>query len=85
MFEKVKKIMSEEEVKALTHLTAECQKIKDQRDDTAKRIISGEDNRKMLIIGPCSADNQDAVCDYVARLAKVADKVKDKKIGRAHV
>lgn len=78
MFEKVKKIMSEEEVKSLTHLSAQSQKIKDERDLTAKKIISGEDKRMMLIIGPCSADSQDAVCDYVARLAKVADKVKDK-------
>lgn len=78
MFEKVKKIMSEEEVKSLTHLSAQSQKIKDERDLTAKKIISGEDKRMILIIGPCSADSQDAVCDYVARLAKVADKVKDK-------
>lgn len=78
MFEKVKKILSEEEVKKLTHLSQECQKLKNRRDETAKQIISGADKRKMLIIGPCSADNQDAVCDYVARLAKVADKVKDK-------
>lgn len=78
MFEKVKKILSEEEVKALTHLSAQSQEIKNQRDITAKAIIAGEDERMMLIIGPCSADNQDAVCDYVARLAKVAEKVKDK-------
>ncbi len=50
----------------------------DSRDDTAKKIISGEDGRFMLIVGPCSADNADAVCDYVSRLAKAADKVKDK-------
>lgn len=78
MFEKVKKIMSEEEVKSLTHLTPQCQKVKDERDAAAKKIISGEDKRMMIIIGPCSADNQDAVCDYVSRLAKVADKIKDK-------
>lgn len=78
MFEKVKKILSEEEVKALTYLSAQSQEIKNQRDITAKAIIAGEDERMMLIIGPCSADNQDAVCDYVARLAKVAEKVKDK-------
>ena len=78
MFEKIKKILSEEEVKDMTRLSAECQNIKDDRDQIARDIISGKDKRMMLIIGPCSADNQDAVCDYVARLAKVAEKVKDK-------
>ena len=34
----------------------------------------------MVIVGPCSADNEEAVCDYVSRLAKVNDKVKDKLI-----
>ena len=33
-----------------------------------------------MIIGPCSADNEDSVCDYVNRLAKVNEKVKDKLI-----
>ncbi len=78
MFEKVKKILSEEEVKGFSHLSKECQALKDSRDDTAKKIISGEDRRFILIVGPCSADNADAVCDYVSRLAKAADKVKDK-------
>lgn len=78
MFDKVKKILSEEEVKAVSHLKPEYQKLKNDRDEIARNIISGKDSRMMLIIGPCSADNEDAVLDYVSRLAKVADKVKDK-------
>ena len=78
MFDKVKKILSEEEVKQISHLKPEYQKLKNDRDETARNIIAGKDKRMMLIIGPCSADNEEAVCDYVARLAKVADKVKDK-------
>lgn len=78
MFEKVKKILSEEEVKNLCHLAPEYQKLKNERDETARNIIAGKDKRMMLIVGPCSADNEEAVCDYVSRLAKVADKVKDK-------
>ncbi|MDE6758367.1 MAG: 3-deoxy-7-phosphoheptulonate synthase [Clostridia bacterium] len=78
MFEKVKKILSEEEVKEISHLSSKYQKLKNDRDEIAKKIIAGEDNRLMLIVGPCSADNQDAVCDYVSRLAKVAEEVKDK-------
>lgn len=78
MFEKVKKILSEEEVKNICHLSPEYQKLKNDRDETARNIIAGKDKRMMLIVGPCSADNEEAVCDYVSRLAKVADKVKDK-------
>ncbi len=78
MFEKIKKIWSEEEVKAISHLKPEYQQLKNERDETARNIIAGKDKRMMIIIGPCSADNEDAVCDYVSRLAKVAEKVKDK-------
>lgn len=78
MFEKVKKIWSEEEVKAISHLKPEYQQLKNERDETARNIIAGKDKRMMIIIGPCSADNEDAVCDYVSRLAKVSEKVKDK-------
>lgn len=52
--------------------------IKQTRDAELKKIFSGEDNRFILIIGPCSADNENAVCDYINRLSKVQDEVKDK-------
>ena len=78
MLKKVKTLLSSEEVKALTPVSERLRAIKEERDRQAEAILTGEDKRKMLIIGPCSADNEDAVCDYVARLAKVADNVKDK-------
>ena len=43
-----------------------------------RNILSGSDKRKILIIGPCSADREDAVLDYVCRLRKISDKVKDR-------
>lgn len=43
-------------------------------------MITGKSNKFLVIIGPCSADNEDAVCDYVARLAKVNERVKEKLI-----
>ncbi|WP_027406552.1 3-deoxy-7-phosphoheptulonate synthase [Anaerovibrio sp. RM50] len=52
--------------------------IKMERDETIKKIFSGEDHRLALIIGPCSSDNEDAVVDYVSRLAKLQEKIKDK-------
>ena len=78
MFTKVKEILTAEEVKELIPVTAEFAKIKKERDDQLRDIIAGRDKRKVVIVGPCSADNEDAVCDYISRLAKVADEVKDK-------
>lgn len=78
MFEIVAKIMSPEEVKDKNKLTPDMAKKKSSRDAEIKDIISGKDKRKFMVIGPCSADNEDAVCDYMLRLAKVQEEVKDK-------
>ena len=43
-------------------------------------MITGESDRFLVIIGPCSADNEDAVCDYISRLAKINEKVSDRLI-----
>ena len=43
-----------------------------------KNIFSGKNNRLLLIIGPCSADREDAVLDYISRLRRVQEKVADK-------
>ena len=43
-------------------------------------VISGKSDKFLVIIGPCSADNEDSVCDYISRLVPVAEKVKDKVI-----
>ena len=78
MFEKIKKVMSAEEAAAAITMTEDLIKIKAARDAELKAIIDGTDSRKVIIIGPCSADNEDAVIDYVTRLAKLAEEVKDK-------
>jgi len=59
-------------------LSAELQKIKRQRDSELRNIIKGEDNRFLLIVGPCSADEEDSVIEYVNRLAKISEKLKEK-------
>jgi 3-deoxy-7-phosphoheptulonate synthase len=59
---------------------AQLAKIKRERDAEIRDVITGKSNKFLVIIGPCSADNEDAVCDYVSRLAKVNEKVKDKLI-----
>lgn len=78
MFTKVQRIMTDNELKENYPLSASLKEIKTERDNIVKDIIAGRDKRKLLIIGPCSADNEEAVCDYVARLAKLAEEVKDK-------
>ena len=52
--------------------------VKRQRDEVIQNILAGKDDRFLLIIGPCSADNEKAVLDYIHRLVKVQDRVKDK-------
>ena len=53
-------------------------KIKQERDPEIRRIFEGMSDKLLLIIGPCSADREDAVLDYLTRLSKVQEKVKDK-------
>ena len=52
--------------------------VKAQRDEEIRNIFEGKDDRLILVIGPCSADNEDAVIDYISRLRTVQEKVKDK-------
>ena len=55
-------------------------KIKQERDPEIRRIFEGKSDKLLLIIGPCSADNEDSVCDYVSRLTSIQEDVKDKLI-----
>ena len=50
-----------------------------ERDEEIKKVFTGESNKLVLIIGPCSADNEDAVMDYVTRLAKVQEHRRKRK------
>ena len=65
-------------VKALLPLSPQLQQIKLQRDEILQRIFSGEDQRFLLLIGPCSADRQDAVLEYIGRLKGLQEQLKDK-------
>lgn len=66
------------ELKQMFPLTAELEKLKAERDEIIKNIITGADRRMLLLIGPCSADREDAVLDYISRLIPVQEKVKDR-------
>ena len=78
MLKKISKVPTPEELKKEIPISPALIKQKAKRDKEIKDIIAGKDNRKLLIIGPCSADNEDAVCDYVLRLAKLSEKVANK-------
>ncbi len=79
-FEFIKKLPTPSEIREQYPVPQELAKLKEERDQEIKDVITGKSNKFLVIIGPCSADNEDAVCDYVTRLAKVNEKVKDKLI-----
>ena len=66
------------EIKEQYPLTSELEAMKIKRDKEIKDVFEGNDDKLILIIGPCSADNDDSVIDYISRLRKVQDKVDDK-------
>ncbi|MDN6538619.1 MAG: 3-deoxy-7-phosphoheptulonate synthase [Lactococcus sp.] len=65
-------------IKTHAKLTDEALAKKEARDLELMRIIKGEDDRVLLVIGPCSSDNETAVLDYAHRLAALQETVKDK-------
>ena len=67
-----------EAIKAATQLSPEVLRYKEARDRELAAIISGEDDRILLVMGPCSSDNEEAVLEYARRLADLQKKVADK-------
>ena len=74
----IRKLPIPKELKAQFSLSEKLVNVKAKRDAEIKKVFTGESDKKLLIIGPCSADREDAVLDYVSRLAKVQEKVQDK-------
>lgn len=74
----LRKLPTPEEVQQSIPLSKEGAAAKVRRDQEIADIFSGKDHRLLLIIGPCSADREDAVIDYITRLIPVQEKVKDK-------
>lgn len=66
------------EIKERCPLTMKMSDTIGRKRTEIKEVFEGKDNRKLLIIGPCSADNEDSVIDYIGRLACIQDKVKEK-------
>lgn len=74
----IRRLPSPQELMAQFPIDEKVREIKQQRDQEIESIITGKDDRFLLVIGPCSADNEDAVLDYIERLVPVQEKVKDK-------
>ena len=66
------------EIKEQFPLTAKMAEQKDRNDTEIKKVFTGESDKLLLVIGPCSADSKEPVLDYISRLAEVREKVKDK-------
>lgn len=73
-----RKLPIPKEVKEQYPLSDEIIAVKQQRDAVIRDIYTGKDDKFVLVIGPCSADNEDSVLDYTCRLAKLQEKVQDK-------
>lgn len=79
-FEFIRKLPSPTEIKAEFPVPEKTAALKAERDKEIADVITGKSDKFLAIIGPCSADNEDAVLDYTLRLKKVQEKIKDKVI-----
>ncbi|MCI8510685.1 MAG: 3-deoxy-7-phosphoheptulonate synthase [Lachnospiraceae bacterium] len=66
-----------EEIKAEFPLKPESVERKAKKDKEIAELFTGKNQKFLVIIGPCSADREDAVCEYMERLARVYERVKD--------
>ncbi len=73
-----RELFSPQEIKDLYPLPEEGRMVKAENDKRVREVLGGETDKILLIIGPCSADREDAVLDYIGRLRKVQEKVEEK-------
>ncbi|MEG0813544.1 MAG: 3-deoxy-7-phosphoheptulonate synthase [Clostridium sp.] len=79
-FEYVSELPTPDEIRARFPLAPKLAALKATKDMEIRDVFTGKSDKFLVIIGPCSADREDSVCDYVNRLAKVQEKVKDKLV-----
>lgn len=80
MLEKQYFIPEPEEFIAENPMTAEHKKIKKERDEEIRNVISGKSDKLLVIVGPCSAHESAPTLEYISRLGKLNEKVKDKLV-----
>lgn len=76
----MKKLPTPDEIKETYPLSPELKEQKKKRDREIADVLQGKSDKFLVIIGPCSADNEDAVCDYTGRLVKLQEETKDRLI-----
>lgn len=79
-FEFIRKLPAPAEIKEQYPVPEHLVKLKAERDSMIADVFTGKSDKFLAIIGPCSADNEPALLDYVERLSKVQEKIKDKII-----
>ena len=77
-FTYLREIPSPAEIRDALPLPGHLRRVKEERDRELRAIFRRESDRFFLVIGPCSADNEDAVCEYVSRLAGLQQEVKER-------
>ena len=80
MLEKQYFIPEPEEFIAESPMTAELKKMKKERDEEIRSVISGKSEKMLVIVGPCSAHEPAPTLEYISRLGKMNEKVKDKLV-----
>ena len=76
----INKLPTPDEIREQFPLPAGLADVKATRDEEIKKVLTGESDKFLVIIGPCSADNESAVLDYTSRLVPIQEIVKDKLI-----
>ena len=74
----LRKLPIPKDIKELYPVDEKSALVKQERQEEIKRIFEGKSDKFILVMGPCSADNKEAVLDYIGRLREVQDEVKDK-------
>ena len=76
----IRKLPTPKEIKEMYPLDESLMEIKAKNDEEIKKVFEGKSDKFILVIGPCSADKEESVIDYIKRLRKVQDIVKDEII-----
>lgn len=79
-FNYIRQLPTPEEITEQFPMPEKLKRIKEKRDREIKDVITGKSDKLLVIVGPCSADNADSVCEYVSKLAPISEKVSDKLI-----
>src|SRR5699024_8505650 len=77
-FSFIKKLPTPEEIRNEYPIDSSIHALKEKRDQEIRDVFTGKSDKFLAIIGPCSADNEDAVCDYLLRLRSVQERIADK-------